>query len=250
MSDEWQIYPCLVGDEHAYICFDSGIAGTISENAPKRIIKLRLKLKLAESYGLPSREEFDELVAFEDQLEQFAKSNGDWYVGRITVAGQRHFYIYISVADHLWSNFVDRLSSETGYELSIEFRDDPEHDDYWQELFPSNDDWRIINDSKVIEASARHGDDLSASRRVEHWIYFDDEAAAKPFVAWAQSDRFTFLTEDSGMNDDQRYCVRLPHQGTMLFDDITSHMIALYRKARELGGDYDGWEVPVIKAQS
>jgi hypothetical protein len=33
----------------------------------------------------------------------------------------------------------------------------------------------------------------------------------------------------------------------MRLNDITSHTLALRRKAVEYGGDYDGWETPVIK---
>lgn len=239
-----------MGDDQAFILLNVGIKETIDKDAPKRLAKLQLKFKITTPNGLPAQEEFNELVAIERQLERFAKRNGDWYVGRITVAGQRRFYIYISVADHLWSNFADRSSSETGYELSTEYRDDPEHNGYWQNLFPSNDDWQVINDLKVIEAAAKHGDDGSASRQVDHWIYFEDEAAAKSFVAWAQCDRFSLLSEESRLNDDGSYCVRLTHNGSLSLGDITSHTLVLNRKAREFGGNYDGWETFIVKAQS
>ena len=47
--------------------------------------------------------------------------------------------------------------------------------------------------------------------------------------------------------DDGKFRVRFAHKGTLRLPDITSHTIALRRKASELGGDYDGWETPVCK---
>jgi hypothetical protein len=48
--------------------------------------------------------------------------------------------------------------------------------------------------------------------------------------------------------DDGKFRVRFSNEGTLRLPDITSHTIALRRKASELGGDYDGWETPVCKA--
>jgi len=39
--------------------------------------------------------------------------------------------------------------------------------------------------------------------------------------------------------------VRFSHVGTMVLEDITGRTIAIDRKARELDGDYDGWETSI-----
>ncbi len=40
------------------------------------------------------------------------------------------------------------------------------------------------------------------------------------------------------------------HEGTMELEDITHHTIAINRKVRELGGDYDGWETTIERSTS
>ena len=102
-------------------------------------------------------------------------------------------------------------------------------------------------DLLVIETLKANGDDGSARRQVDHWIYFDDRERAQAFIAWAQSEQYIFDDEHSHATDDGRFCVRLQHHGSCAIDDIGSHTVVLSRKADEHGGEYDGWEVPVVR---
>jgi len=98
----------------------------------------------------------------------------------------------------------------------------------------------------VIDALQKHGDDGTASRRVNHWAYFPSKAAAEKFSRWAQERGYAL---DSGNpTEGGKFSVRFGHEGTVQLADITSHTIALRRRASELGGDYDGWEARVCKA--
>lgn len=248
MSDDWQFFPCSMGDDQAFIFVDVGIADTIT-TAPKALAKLRLTYKSPTPNGLPTHNEFEPVKEIEDRISSYSKANGDWYVGRITVGGHRFFYIYTTKVQSAWTDFVTTLSVNSGYDIRLSFREDAEHSGYRDDLCPTEDDWQVIKDLRVIENLEREGDDGSQSRKVDHWIYFDDKASSVDFVVWAENDRFTEEPEHSHATDDGKYCVRLYHHGTMKIGDISSHTIALRRKAAEYGGDYDGWETPILKSQ-
>ncbi len=250
MSDEWRFFPCTMGEDPAFIFLDVGIRDTIDKQAPPNLVRLCLTYKSPSPNGLPTEKEFEPVKAIEDKIELFSQQNNHWYVGRITVDGHRYFYIYTFESDEYWRNYASNLSSDTDYKLVSSFRDDPKHGGYWNELYPTADDWRVINDLSVLKALEERGDDGAASRKVDHWIYFDTEENAQPFITWATSNGFTFSPEESHTTEDSQYCVRLHHHGTLELSDITSHTIALGKKAEEFDGDYDGWEVPVVKSDN
>jgi hypothetical protein len=65
-------------------------------------------------------------------------------------------------------------------------------------------------------------------------------------VSSAQADGFTHDAKHSHRADDGTCCVRLHHFGPASLESVSGRTIALRRKAREFGGQYDGWETPVI----
>jgi hypothetical protein len=246
VDDHWEFFPCQMGDERAFIFVDVGGDSTVA-GAPTRLVKLRLQYHRPHPDGLPTNEEYDAVIAIENELEAFVKEGADRYVGRVTVGGHRYFYFYTSRNDFAWRRFIGELAARSGYELTPTFCDDPEYAGYWRDLFPGDDDWRVIYDMKVIEGLETHGDDGTAPRQIDHWIYFPAKGAVMPFIAWAESNGFVHDPQYSHEDDDGRYCVRVHHEGPASIESVSHHTIALRRKAAELGGDYDGWETPVIK---
>jgi hypothetical protein len=127
-------------------------------------------------------------------------------------------------------------------------KSDDSHSGYWQGLFPTDDDWQVIQDLEVIEALQKEGDDGAASRCIDHWAFFPSQPAAEQFSRWAQERGYSSFTTE--IAEGGSFHVRFSHEGTVKLPDITSHTIALRRKAAELGGNYDGWETPVCKASA
>jgi hypothetical protein len=250
MSDHWIFFPCQMGDHRAFIFYDHGIRDSIDRIAPPHLLKVRAAFKQPRPDGLPTSEEFPQLTALEDGLQALVQQHESLYVGRVTVDGHRHFYIYTSDSEEAWAARLKTFGESHGYPLALAFQpDDQDRHGYWQELFPTDDDWQVIQDLKVIESLEKEGDDGSASRRVDHWAFFPSQAAADQFSQWAQ-ERGYVLEEDNSTMDDGKFRVRIAHTGSIKLGDITSHTIALRRKASELGGDYDGWETVVCKSST
>jgi hypothetical protein len=248
MSDQWRIYMCQMGDHRASIAVDVGVAESI-ESAPPVCARVRLTYKNPDDRGLPTNDEFDAVSALEDDLVAFvAESPGDVFVGRLTAAGTRTFFTYTRRDESEWAQLVGRLTAKSGYGLEYLVGEDPGFTHCRSTLYPSADDWRVILDNDVIDSVNKHGDDGSKPRQIDHWTYFASEAAARPFIDWAVSDRFVFDAEYSGVDEDGRYCVRLHHVGPAQRHEVSRYTLALMRKAAELGGEYDGWETVVLGA--
>jgi hypothetical protein len=245
MSDEWQYFPCTIGESRASIFLDVGIAKSI-DAAPPHLANIRLEYREPREDGLPTSAEFDAVSDIETQLESFTSQASDWYVGRTTYGGARTFYVYTTRQESAWLAWVAHMETTTGYSFRLAYEEDRDHRAYRDELYPTEDDWRVIRDLGVIEHLREHGDDGSESRRVDHWLYFASEADTVPFVAWAVEQGFVHDPEFSGVGEDGRYCLRLHHEGPVTIHAISHHTIKLSRQARACGADYDGWETPVI----
>ncbi|MBK1790254.1 DUF695 domain-containing protein [Persicirhabdus sediminis] len=244
-NEQWNFFPCAMGDDQAYIYLNTGISESI-HTQPSMLARLRLSYKAPREDGLPTNEEFEPVSAIEDQIEAFAKEAHDCYVGRGTVGGHRIFYVYTNRDEESWLQFIRMLKSESGYQIQLAYERDPAHKGYHEELYPTEDDWQVIRDLRVLENLASHGDDGSVPRQVDHWIYFENQSASLDFLSWAKNAQYTEEPGNSHQAEDGRYCVRVSHHGSLMIGDISSHSISLSHKSKEYGGEYDGWETQVI----
>lgn len=248
MSDQWIFFPCQMGEHSASVFFDYGIRDSIDTIAPRQLLMVRVAFKRPRPDGLPANDEFQRLTALEDGLQALVQQQESIYVGRITVDRHRHFYIYTSHSEAEWSPRLGALGDGHGYPLASVLKLDDTHSGYWQGLFPTDDDWQVIQDLGVIEALQKQGDDGTASRCIDHWAFFPAQSVAEAFALWASERGYGAATTD--ITDDGKFRVRFSHEGTVRLPDITSHTIALRRRASELGGDYDGWETPLCKTSA
>jgi uncharacterized protein DUF695/regulator of ribonuclease activity B len=245
MSDEWIFFPCQMGEHPASIFYDHGIRESIDGVAPQQLLKVRVAFKEPRADGMPTNQEFQQLTALEDDLCALVQQHESIYAGRVTVNGHRHFYIYTSDSEDAWASQLDALGRKHGYSLALVLKPDENHEGYWQELFPTDADWQVIQDLRVLETLEKQGDDGTVRRQIDHWAYFPSQAASEEFSQWAREQGYILAGTDT--TADGKFRVRFGHEGTVELPDITSHTIALQSKASELGGDYDGWETQVCK---
>lgn len=193
---------------------------------------------------MPTSEEYPALKQVDQALERSLESEHSVYVGRVTVAAKRFFYFYTNLDEAEVTDIASRVAKRCGYQLTVLYEPDPKKQRFWQELYPTDDDWQVIRDISVIDQLNDNGDDNDIVRDVQHWAYFhhDDERGA--FIAWLEQHDYRSIST-SEPNDDGALGVTFTHSGTMRLADITQHTIQCARRARELGGDYDGWETSV-----
>jgi hypothetical protein len=246
MNDKWLYYFCRMGDHYAFISYDDGVSETINQVAPAQLLRLRLRFKNPRENGFPSSEEHPVLNALEEELQALAREHRALFVGEFSVAGARQFHVYTSDSQEAWSPRLQALGQRHGYDLEFSVKADENRDGYWKDLYPTEEDRHMIEDLRVIAGLREEGDDTDAQRHVDHWAYFSSDSAAARFCQWARESGYGL--EASGKDEDGRYPVRVFHEASMHWQDITSHTIKVRRKAVELGGDYDGWETEVFKA--
>jgi hypothetical protein len=247
MEDHWEVYPCHMGEHEAFVSYNHGAKDEIDAFPAPTFVKVRAAIRAPDDRGLPTRAEFDALCSLEDRLESFIAESEGLFVGRVTVDGARYFHAYVKLPEEDVAAFVKALGEESGYDLRCVCRPDPERTGYWQDLFPSEAEWQLIQDMKVVRHLEENGDSLAQSRRVDHWAYFDSAEARDAFAEWVVAQGYQIGKDCLPSEKSPQHGVQFFHSCAPRPFAINEHTAALRAKAAELGGDYDGWETAVIK---
>jgi hypothetical protein len=245
MSDHWETFPYTIGERQVFITYDHGIRSDISDLPFANYTRYELTLRDPDERGLPRGDEFGALNRVEDRLvEEIGQARGVT-VGRTTTDGRRYVLFYTQLDESIAAEIGRKVAAECNYEISLVYRPDLERSGYWNELFPTEDDWQVIQDMRVEGSLRKEGDSLFESRPITHWAYFQQSEERQRFldaVASAFEDIDLYETPDCERGI---YTARLTHTGLPDHRSMNEITLLLNREAKRVGGDYDGWETEV-----
>ena len=244
MDDTWHTFPTSMGDDQAWITYNHTFATGANTDNRNQLLGIQTDIQHPTVGGMPTNEEFAALNLLDDRLVEGINQLGGIYVGRITVAGKRYFYYYLDSPKDSVNKLIDKIADNTNYPIRYFYEEDPPKNNYWKDLYPSEDDWQVVKDLEVLDLLSKNGDIADKTREVSHWAYFPTAEAAQSFVDWLRANQYAIKEQTK---TDDKFVVHYTHRGTMQLHDITHHSIVSARKTRELGGDYDGWETSVEK---
>ncbi len=244
MLDIWYTFPATMGEDQAWITYNHGYAEAAEVDSLQHVLRIKLPFKNPDEYGMPTNVEFPQLSTVDETLDKLFSAAGGVYVGRVTVGGHRFFYFYINIPEEKAAEIVENVSVRTSYQLQYIYTLDIEKNFYWNELYPTDDDWQVIQDLKVLDALSQDNDINEREREVIHWAYLPSESICNEFTAWVKSENYTVHFSGKEENSSE-YVTKYSHVSIMNLGDITGHTIKSNRKAIELGGQYDGRETSV-----
>lgn len=244
----WRMY---IADMEGFVTstvFNDAIGPRVNDLPQTHSLKARLPLKAPRADGLVTAQEAEELGRLDEAMGALITGAGGEYLGRVTVRGQRWVLALVNPPAEALQQALENAARDAGYAIDIFIDADPAKTVYWQDLYPSDDTRQVMRDLEVQELLRQGGDNSAAVRTIGHWTYFRDSAPAERFADWARSSAYEDVTvEDRGEagNGEKIWLVRMSHKGNTVLGDLSAHSLAISRKARSLGGMYDGWEAPV-----
>ncbi len=238
---DWDFYPCQVDDAPASIFLNLALRDYARTATESTLYALHMQMLDPGSHGMGNQSELDTLGPVEDSVTSIAARLGARFVGRIRNNGnwQLTFMGPEGLSDEL-SQAGESALDALGRECECASQEDADWNYYLDFLYPSPERMRWIQDRRVVDSLASHGDDLSAERRVNHFIYFETVEARESFLAAISELGFEhLLLEDNGLQIHRVDSVQL--------DAIHALSEELNRLVESEHGSYDGWETSVEK---
>ena len=145
MARDWGHYLCSLGDDLASIYLDLAQVKVAPIVTCRHSTMVSVAMLRAQENGMSSDDEFDDLVALEDELEARAQAIGAIYVGRLTTRGRRIFYFYSPDPADVEAA-VTVIGRHSPHILEVAGRPDPEWSTYFDFLYPREADYqRMMN---------------------------------------------------------------------------------------------------------
>lgn len=248
MSDHWSHYVADMGGYTASIVFDDGIAETIRALPETVSILATIELLEMNDSSMPTDAEAKRLEVLQDALDKAVSELGGYSVGRVTSNGKRHHFFYVSEMTNEMTTVLSETCFLTGYETRVASRNDPEKLAYFENLYPDAESRQVIMDMNVISQLLEHGDDISIPRKIDHLSIFETKSSAKSYEVWARSAGYEVSSFYSKGLLKKKYCVETHNMTAVTVYAVNAHSLGHFRKAKELGGVYDGWGCSVVSS--
>jgi regulator of RNase E activity RraB len=106
-----------------------------------------------------------------------------------------------------------------------------------------------IKNMDVLNVLEEHGDTLKPVRDVHHWIYFKTNNDRRLFAEEALQLGYTVENQSEDLTQEFPLGIQITRDQSVTPDEIDEAVLQIFRLAKKLNGQYDGWETQVIAAK-
>jgi hypothetical protein len=247
-DNEWDVYMAQ---------YEKGIGSTIinlslKEKAPLKqfpyLLQIGVKLITCNKEGLPGEDEFETLYGVSDTMKAITDALvANHAAGTFSYQCQRTDYYYIADTNGVRKAITQAFEALfPNYSYTIKLQPDPNWQAYLEFLYPNEVSFEYMQNEKVILALQKAGDKLQKPRQVDHWIYFKSEADREQFIAFVLKENYKVEKKEQRRDGTLPFTLQISRVDRVDADSISLITIVLRKKAKELFGDYDGWETSVV----
>lgn len=199
--------------------------------------------------GFPDSDEFANLYNISDHVERLLKKHvTSELAGTFTYQCERLDYIYLSDTTSIRAKLSKLYTTSfSNYEYYINIKPDENWEAYTQFLYPNEFIRENMANKKVLLQLQQAGDNLSKERQVDHWLYFASQADQEKYVEQVKALGFKVESKKTDKLLKLPYQLRISRTDYIYPESINKITFELRQKAKDLNGDYDGWETFVIK---
>ena len=104
-----------------------------------------------------------------------------------------------------------------------------------------------MSNQKVVMQLMTAGDNLTKPRPIEHWLYFKNKTGRDAFIKFAETKGLKTVGTDYVKDSEFAYQLHLSQTSSVDLGVLSSLTLQMRKKAKELYGEYDGWESVVVK---
>ncbi|WP_430817902.1 DUF695 domain-containing protein [Carboxylicivirga sp. RSCT41] len=244
----WDVYMAQYEKGAGSIALNMDLIGIAPNKTLPFILITGVKFDNCREDGFPNSDEFEKLYNVSDNIENLIKENVAYELaGTFTYQCERLDYIYLSDTISIRKKLIELYTSKFGnYEYFINLKPDNSWKAYKEFLYPNEITQEYMSNQKVLFQLQKAGDNLSKQRQVDHWIYFSQESNKEEFKKYVESLGFKVEGQQNDKNFELPYQLHISRIDYIYPESINKITLELRKKAKDLNGDYDGWETFVI----
>jgi uncharacterized protein (TIGR01619 family) len=242
----WGNYFTTINGALASVALDRNLRPKTPMTSRPHLLSVKIKLRSPKPNGLTDRAELETLAGIEDQLRsQLKAACRAIEVGRITTAGHREFFFYGANDNGFQDAVAGVMQKFKAYKFDMGSRADPDWQQYLNALYPAGEDFQRMSNMDVLDGLLDAGDTLRPVRDVRHWVYFGTQPDRQWFTDKVKALGYGTGPEIDGPQD-RPYGLVIARRQSVTPDQIDSAVIELYRLAKQIGAEYEGWEAAVV----
>ena len=248
-SERWICFLRFESGPPATVVMDLGARDGIALSEYPECLLAEIELGHVDQHGFPSGEELERHRDLEDTLiQRLAHAASARFAGTVTGQGRRVHCWYCADAAQAQAAAEETLQQFPEAKVHLRQEADPEWEHYRQ-MLPTAAEYRVYLDDRVLHQLREMGDSLQVPRNVDHWLYFPDQESREQFVQRVEQHGFQVKTQ----RDDAEHVLpfELVVHHTIPMEAATVHQatLRLLTLAEKHGGQYDGWETSIEKAE-
>ncbi len=192
---------------------------------------------------------YDVLNGSEEDLEAFFETKESLiialehgtnakYVGNRLVDDWSEIYFYADDSKQL-DAITAKILKPTGYIYESNAARDKDWEFFDNNIFPTDLELAYMQSAKIVSLLEDEGDEISASREVEHYASFQTSTQKERFIKKAQEIGFKF--KDDISSDEFDHGVALTKEHSVTNEEIQKVIKPLMDLIKEEHGEYELW---------
>lgn len=249
-NGDWDTYVLYVKSKPISVMVDLGFAAAPAAKQHPNVVIVSVQLAKIQQDGMPQLSEVKKLDTLESVLIDSLRNNlSAIYTGRYTSNGKRDYYFYSNDTLNA-AGYVSKVMYEyPRYQFKVVVKADADLSNYLNVLYPTQSELQRIYNRRMISQLVKAGDQLTAPRKVSHFLFFKTENDRKTFARTVQDNRFAVdnFGEEQGVKD-RRFSLEVSRVDKVDEDSIDEVSLYLWELALKYGARYDGWETFPVTA--
>lgn len=248
-QENWDMYMTTMSGRPASVLVDLNVVNFAPDVRMPFLVITGPRANKCDAQGLPDKDEIDRLEVILDETGNFLSAlTPKGLVGTLTYNCERVNYYYVKDTTGI-RTAIHRLytRSFSDYKYALNIKRDPDWKTYRYFLYPTDENYNWMENSKVITRLLQQGDSLSRPRKVQFALFFKTDTGRAAFNEQAVIDGF----------NTERLATAPPRSlsfGTIISKQMPADMgtikdvtLLLREQARIHSGKLDSWDAPVMK---
>ncbi|MFK7749396.1 MAG: DUF695 domain-containing protein [Kordia sp.] len=210
---------------------------------------VKIKYRVTKESDFPIGNKLKKLYAIKNAISEKMKSVSDSkYVGSFMFDGSRFEYYYVKDASDI-ERHIDKLfrNKFRGEKYEVYVKSDPAWDLYINFLYPNDEIRNFMSNRDTVVQLKNIGDDVTKPRKIEHFATFSSINEMNLFADAVEKLSYTIDYKKKVKNDKFPHEVKFYRDNSVTLDNTMKFTTELINLAKEMNGNYDGWETFVVK---